>query len=132
MLRVNGFYGHVKRNDLRSAAMFAGFLVAFQIVAAVALFLPLLIFDARHAPFFYGFSGYLERYVPLVAAAGGALFLVRFGRHVASVRATVHFAYVDRRDHPRLVNAVETQAIAAGLPAQMNSSTLPLARAVVR
>ena len=41
MLRVNGFYGHVRRNDLRSAAMFAGFLVAFQIVAAVALVLPL-------------------------------------------------------------------------------------------
>ena len=116
MLRVNGFYGHVKRNDLRSAAMFAGFLVAFQLVAAVALFLPLFFLDPLHAPFVFGFSGYLERYAPLVLAAGGAMFLVRFSRHVASVRATVAFAYVDRRTHPRLVDAVETQAIAAGLP----------------
>ncbi len=116
MLRVNGFYGHVKRNDLRSAAMFAGFLVAFQLVAAVALFLPLFLLDPRHAPFVFGFSGYLERYAPLVLAAGGAMFLLRFSRHVASVRATVAFAYVDRRTHPRLVDAVETQAIAAGLP----------------
>ncbi|MBD0270501.1 MAG: M48 family metalloprotease, partial [Acetobacteraceae bacterium] len=116
MLRVNGLYGHVRRNDLRSAAMFIGFLVAFQLVAAVALFLPLVVLDMRHAPFFFGFSGYAERYVPIVAAAGCALFLIRFRRHVASVRATAAFRYVDRRTDPRLVNIVETQAIAAGLP----------------
>ena len=51
MLRVHGFYGHVRRNDLRSLAMFAGFVVAFQIVAAVALLPPLLFLDIAHAPF---------------------------------------------------------------------------------
>ena len=115
MLRVNGFYGHVRRNDLRSAAMFAGFLVAFQIVAAVALFLPLLFFDLRHV-WFYDPLGYLARYAPVVLAAGGVLFLVQFSRHVASVRTTVAFRYVDRWAEQRLFDAVQTQAIAAGLP----------------
>jgi Zn-dependent protease with chaperone function len=113
-MRINGFYGHVRRNDLRSFVMFAGFTVAFQIVAAVALFPALLVFDIRHAPLFP--LGYLERYVPLVALVSVLLFIIRFSRHVASVQANVAFTYVDRRTDARLVNIVETQAIAAGLP----------------
>jgi Zn-dependent protease with chaperone function len=115
MLRVHGFYGHVRRNDLRSLAMFAGFVVAFQIVAAVALLPPLLFLDIAHAPFFL--LGYVERYVPIVFVLGLGFFVVRFSRHVASVQATVAFAYIDRRTDPRLVNVVETLALAAGLPA---------------
>jgi Zn-dependent protease with chaperone function len=115
MLRVHGFYGHVRRNDLRSLAMFAGFVVAFQIVAAVALLPPLLFLDIAHAPFFL--LGYVERYVPIVFVLGLGFFVVRFSRHVASVQATVAVAYIDRRTDPRLVNVVETLALAAGLPA---------------
>ena len=115
MMRVNGFYGHVARNDLRSGAMFAGFLVAFQIVAAITLLLPLLLLDIGHA-WVFSPLGYATRYVPLVFAAGGVLFLVQFARHVASVRSTVDFRYVDRWAEPRLFDAVQTQAIAAGLP----------------
>lgn len=114
MLRVHGFYGHVRLNDLRSLAMFAGFLVAFQIVSAVALFPPLLLLDTMHAPLFP--QSYLGRYGIAVAVVGVAIFLLRFSQHVASVRATVDFAYVDRRTDPRLVNMVESLAIAAGLP----------------
>ena len=87
MLRVHGFYGHVRRNDLRSLAMFAGFAVAFQIVAAVTLFVPLIFLDLKHLPFFS--LGYLERYAPIVFVVGLGLFLHRFLRHVASVRASV-------------------------------------------
>ncbi len=115
MLRVHGFYGHVRQNDLRSVAMFAGFLVAFQLVTAMALALPLLFIDSRHSPLL-GPLGYLARYGPFVLAAGVGLFLLRFTRHVSTVRATVDFAFVDRRAEPRLVNIVEQQAIAAGLP----------------
>jgi Zn-dependent protease with chaperone function len=115
MLPVNGFYGHVRRNDLRSAAMFAGFAVAFQLVAAAMLLLPLLVFDPMHAPIFFP-AEYMSRYAPVVFLAGCGLFLKMFRRHVASVRASVDFADVTRRDEPRLVRIVETQALAAGLP----------------
>src|SRR3954453_15474268 len=115
MLRVNGFYGHVRRNDLRSLAMFAGFVVAFQIVAAVVLFLPLFVLDALHSPLFP--LRYAGRYVLIVAVLSIAFFLLRFSQHVATVRANVDFIYVNRRPDPRLVNLVETLAISARLPA---------------
>ena len=115
MLRVNGWYSHVRRNDLRSVAMLAGFLVAFQIIAVVALALPLLNSDMAHAPI-PNIGGYATRYVPAVFVLGAALFLFQFLRHGATVRNAVRFTLVERRSDPRLVNIVETQAIAAGLP----------------
>jgi Zn-dependent protease with chaperone function len=115
MLPVHGFYGHVKRNDLLSVVMFAGFLLALQLLAAVVLFLPLLIYDIDHSPF-HNFTGYLWRYASLVCAGGAFLFLAQFLFHVHFVRANVDFDYVDRYSHPRLCNIVETLAIGAGLP----------------
>jgi len=114
VLRVNGFYGHVRRNDLRSLAMFAGFLLAFQLMAAVALFLPLFFIDMANAPFIS--AGYFKHYVPFVFVVGIALFVRQLSRHVATVRATVDFVEIERRRDPRLVNIVESLAIAAGLP----------------
>ena len=118
MLRVHGFYGHVRKNDLRSVVTFAGFLIAFQVIAAGVLAVPLLFLDFAHAPLLFP-SAYALRYGPAVFVLGVALFVVRFARHVASVQASVGFASVDRRSEPRLVNLVETTAIAAGLPLLM-------------
>ena len=115
MLPVNGFYGHIRSNDLRSMAMFAGFAIAFQVMAAALLFFPLIFLDTRHSALHP--SAYLERYVPAVFVASLAIFLLRFIRHVARVRATIAFTDVNRRTEPRLVNIVETLAITAGLPA---------------
>ena len=61
MLPVHGFYGHVRHNDLLSVVMFAGFLLALQLLAAVVLFLPLLIYDIDHAPGVVGPSGMRPR-----------------------------------------------------------------------
>lgn len=115
MLPVNGFYGHVRANDLRSLTMFAGFLVAFQLVAAVALTLPLIFLDTRHVPIFSPFA-YAAKYGPPVLGLGIVLFVWSFLRHVASVRDSACFEEVDRFQERRLVDIVETMAIAAGLP----------------
>lgn len=115
MLRVNGFYGHVRRNDLRAIAMFAGFLLAFQLLAAVVLFVPLVFLDIGHA-LILDPLGYCTRYVPLVFAAGVFLFLKGFFRHIATVQTSVSFAFADRRTEPRLCRIVETLALGAGLP----------------
>lgn len=112
---VKGFYGHVERNDLRSLVMFAGFAVASQILGAAVLFLPLMFFDGRHS-LILDASGYVERYVPLIFLLSAGLFLHKFVRHVTDVRVSTHFDYVERARNPRLVNMVEQQAIAAGLP----------------
>ncbi|HZF42313.1 MAG TPA: M48 family metalloprotease [Sphingomonadaceae bacterium] len=116
MLRVNGFVGHVRRNDMLSLAMFAGFALAFQMIAAAVLFVPLLIFDTAHAPVL-GNGAYFARYAWLMLLLSFGLFLIGFGLHSDQVRESVGFTIVDRRSHPRLVNIVEQMAIAAGLPA---------------
>lgn len=115
MLPVHGFYGHVKHNDLLSVVMFAGFLLALQLLAAVVLFVPVLVYDVDHA-LFVNSAGYAWRYASLVCAVGAAVFLAQFFFHVHTVRADVYFDYVDRYSHPRLCNIVETLAIGAGLP----------------
>jgi Zn-dependent protease with chaperone function len=115
MLPVHGFYGHVQRNDWLSVAMFTGFLLALQLIAAVVLFVPLLMLDVEHAPLF-NFGGYAKRYASLVCAVGAVAFLVQFFLHVRLVRVNVAFDYAYRWSHPRLCNIVETLAIGAGLP----------------
>jgi hypothetical protein len=55
-MQVNGLYGHVRSNDVRSLALFAGFVVAFHLLAALALFVPLAMHDPDHAPL-YGWTG---------------------------------------------------------------------------
>ena len=114
-MQVNGLYGHVRSNDVRSLALFAGFVVAFHLLAALALFVPLAIHDPDHAPL-YGWTGYLVRWVPIVTVIGALLFAVQMAWHVRTVRRRTDFRFVDDHDEPRLCRIVEPLTIAAGLP----------------
>lgn len=114
MARPKGFYDHVRRNDIMSVAMFGGFALAFQLIAAVVLCLPLMLFDAEHAPVLAPVD-YLWRYAFLMLALSVGLFLIGFAFHSDQVRSSVGFAFVERRTHGRLVNIVEQMAIAAGI-----------------
>jgi Zn-dependent protease with chaperone function len=114
-MRVNGLYGHVRSNDVRSLAMFAGFVAAFHLLAMLALLVPLVMLDPEHAPL-YGWTGYLVRWVPIVTVIGALLFAVQMAWHVRTVRRKTEFRFVDAADEPRLCRIVEPLAIAAGLP----------------
>jgi Zn-dependent protease with chaperone function len=114
-MQVNGLYGHVRSNDVRSLALFAGFVVAFHLLAALALFVPLAMHDPDHAPL-YGWTGYLVRWVPIVTVIGALLFAVQMAWHVRTVRRRTDFRFVDDHDEPRLCRIVEPLTIAAGLP----------------
>src|SRR5262245_575339 len=114
-MRVNGLYGHVRSNDARSLALFAGFVAAFHLLAMLALFVPLAMLDPGHAPL-YGWTGYLVRWVPIVTIIGAVLFAVQMAWHVRTVRRRTDFRFVDDQDEPRLCRIVEPLAIAAGLP----------------
>jgi Zn-dependent protease with chaperone function len=113
-MRVNGLYGHVRRNDARSLALFAGFVAAFHLLAALGLLVPLAMFDPDHAPL-YGWAGYLVRWVPIVTVIGALLFAVQMAWHVRTVRRRTDFRFVDDQDEPRLCRIVEPLTIAAGL-----------------
>jgi Zn-dependent protease with chaperone function len=114
-MRVNGLYGHVRRNDARSVALFAGFVVAFHLLAALGFVVPLAMFDPEHAPL-YGWMGYLTRWVPIFTIVGALLFAVQMAWHVRAVRRKTAFRFVDHADEPRLCRIVEPLVIAAGLP----------------
>jgi Zn-dependent protease with chaperone function len=115
-MRVNGLYGHVRSNDVRSLALFAGFVAAFHLLAVLALVVPLAMYDPDHAPL-YGWTGYLIRWVPIISVIGVLLFAVQMAWHVRTVRRRTEFRFVDDQDEPRLCRIVEPLAIAAGLPA---------------
>jgi Zn-dependent protease with chaperone function len=114
-MQVNGLYGHVRSNDARSLVLFAGFVVAFHLLAALALVVPLAMLDPDHAPL-YGWTGYLVRWVPIVTVIGALLFAAQMAWHVRTVRRRTDFRFVDDHDEPRLCRIVEPLAIAAGLP----------------
>src|SRR5215813_13850933 len=114
-MRVKGLYGHVRSNDARSLALFAGFVAAFHLLAMLGLPVPLAMLDPDHAPL-YGWMGYLVRWVPIVTVVGAVLFAVQMAWHVRTVRRRTDFRFVDDHDEPRLCRIVEPLAIAAGLP----------------
>src|SRR3979409_875952 len=112
-MRVNGLYGHVRSNDVRSLALFAGFVAAFHLLALFTLLVPLAMLDPQHAPL-YGWMGYLIRWVPLVTLVGGVLFAGQMAWHVSTGRRGTDFRFVDNQDEPRLCRIVEPLVIAAG------------------
>ncbi len=114
-MQVNGLYGHVRSNDVRSLALLAGFVAAFHVLAMLGLVVPLATFDPDHAPLL-GWTGYLVRWVPIVTVVGAVLFAVQMAWHVRTVRRRTDFRFVDDHDEPRLCRIVEPLAIAAGLP----------------
>jgi Zn-dependent protease with chaperone function len=114
-MRVNGLYGHVRSNDVRSVVLFAGFVAAFHLLAMLALLVPLAMLDPGHAPL-YGWTGYLLRWVPIVTVIGAVSFAVQMAWHVHTVRRRTDFHFVHDWDEPRLCRIVEPLAIAAGLP----------------
>ncbi|MCW3798062.1 M48 family metalloprotease [Sphingomonas sp. BN140010] len=109
-----GLYGHVRSNHLRSLVLFAGFLVAFHLMAGAVLTLPLLLFDPGHAPVI-GAGGYSRRYLLPLTAIGAVIFLVRYWWHVSAVHRDTGFRYIDGCDEPRLVRLLEPLILAAGL-----------------
>src|SRR3954465_4543598 len=111
-MQVNVRYGPVRSNDARSLALFAGFVVAFHLLAMLGLIVPLAVFDIDHAPL-YGWTGHLIRWVRVVPVVGSVLFAAQMGGHFRTGRRKTDFRFVDDQDEPRLCRIVEPLAIAA-------------------
>ena len=116
MAAPTGLYGHVQANHSRSLLLFAMFLVAFQLLGVVTLWIPLLLFDPSHDPLYHPLA-YVRRYVPLLFLLSFVLYAAQMWWFVGSVRRRTRFHYVDSDDEPRLCRILEPLAIAAGIPA---------------
>jgi Zn-dependent protease with chaperone function len=109
-----GLYEQVQANHRRSLMLFAMFAVAFQLLAVVTLFLPLLLIDPAHAPVFETMA-YIRRYVPLVFLLSAVLFAAQYWWFVGAVRRQTGFRYVDSNDEPRFCRILEPLSINAGI-----------------
>ena len=116
MAKPIGLYGWTRSNDGRSTGLFLGFLFIIQLLAALALTLPLIVLDGEHAPFL-GWSGYLVRYASLVLVASVLWFAAKLWWHMETVKRAVGFRFIDDEDEPRLCRLLEPLIILAGLPA---------------
>ena len=114
MLRVNGFFGHIQRNNLRSALMFLGFAVACQLIGIAMLVGLMMFFDQQHHPL-HDLSSYFQKYGVVIFLISAVLLLMRFGLHVSIVRKTANFKIVAPGLEPRLCKIVEVLAIGAGI-----------------
>ena len=114
-MRVNGFYGHIQRNRLRSLVMFGGFLLAMQIIAAVVLETPLF-FLAMKSSLLWDPKAYFHAFGLPVAGASLILFAGNYFSHLNAVQELSGFRKVSIHDEPRLWRIVEMQAMLAGLP----------------
>jgi Zn-dependent protease with chaperone function len=114
-MRVNGFYGHIQRNRLRSVVMFGGFLVAIEIIAAVVLTVPLFFLAPKYCPLLE-LTAYFSAFGLPVAGAGLVLFAGNYFWHLDNIQELSGFQKVTVHDEPRLWRIVEIQARLVGLP----------------
>lgn len=114
MAAPTGLYGHVQANHSRSLLLFGMFLVAFQLLGVVTLWIPLLLFDPAHDPLDHPLA-YVRRYVPLLFLLSFILYAAQMWWFVGSVRRRTKFQYVDSAEEPRLCRILEPLAIAAGI-----------------
>ena len=115
MAAPTGLYGHVQANHSRSLLLFGMFLVAFQLLGVVTLWIPLLMFDPAHNPLDHPLA-YAARYVPLLFLISFILYLGQMWWFIGAVRRRTKFHYVDSVEEPRLCGILEPLAIAAGIP----------------
>ncbi|MEM7216138.1 MAG: M48 family metalloprotease [Pseudomonadota bacterium] len=114
MLKVNGLYGHVAQNNLRSLWVFSGFAVAFQIICAVILTPYLMFFDTQNL-YFINPVGYAKVYMFPVFVFGAVYFGMNFYLHINSIRDELGFDDARGQDLQRLNRLVEPLSITAGI-----------------
>ncbi|MBL8586948.1 MAG: M48 family metalloprotease [Methylobacteriaceae bacterium] len=118
MLSVQGLYGHIRKNDTRSLALFLGFALAVEVMA-LGFFVPVLLFMKIGASL-GGESRFpwatLGWYFAGGLGIGLAWFVHHLVRHVKDAREGSGFAFIERSRERRFHDLLEQLAIANGLP----------------
>jgi heat shock protein HtpX len=113
-MAVRGFVTHARHNDRLTLMMFGGFVLAVEILGALALTFFTLFLDPAHTIFVDPFA-YVGRYFLPVAAVGVAVFAYFYFGHANEVRDKLGSRLVDRRLEPRLWRIVDLQCAALGI-----------------
>lgn len=110
-----GLYGHIQANRLRSVILLAGFVVLLHVL----LFSLLLILEAFYGGSFEEIAGAAAgRFwssVPLAAIIAGIWFVIAWFSHHRLIEMATGARKVDRKDAPKLYNALENLCISRGI-----------------
>ena len=111
-----GYVTHAAQNRRRLARYIAGYIVAFQLIGAFALTVPLLLFDPLHT-ILSDPAGYALRYAVPLGVISALIFWSIYRGHADAVRAALDIRDVTRADEPRFVAIAEEQCTALGVRA---------------
>ena len=113
-MAVRGFVTHARHNDRLTLYMFGGFILAVELLGALALTFFTIFLDPAHTIFVDPLA-YLGRYFLPVGAVGAAVFAYFYFGHADQVRDKLGSRLVDRRLEPRLWRIVDLQCQALGI-----------------
>lgn len=113
-MAVHGYITHAAHNRRYTALLVLGYILAFEIIGAFALTLPLLNYDYEHT-ILSNPVGYAIRYALPIAAFAALVFWRAYRGHANAVTEALGVRIVIRRDEPRFVQIAEEQCTALGV-----------------
>ena len=113
-MAVHGYITHAAHNRRYTTWLVLAYILAFELIGAFALIMPLLIWDHEHT-ILSNPLGYALRYALPIAALAGLMFWVMFRGHAKAVTHALGVRIVSREDEPRLVHVAEEQCTALGV-----------------
>ena len=122
MASVNGFYGHKRKNHVRSLVMFLGFALTLQFTMGALLASPLVLISAyidSHNPFPTLFDrplDYFKTFGPGIFCVSIILFYLNYWFHEAITKYTTGYRIETGPRYRQLSNIVAQIAITAGVP----------------
>jgi Zn-dependent protease with chaperone function len=113
-MAVHGYVTHAASNRRFTALLVLGYVLAFELIGAFALILPLLIFDQEHT-ILSNPLGYALRYALPLGAVSALLFWQLYRGHAKAVARSLHITMVSRQDEPRFVAIAERACTTLGV-----------------
>jgi Zn-dependent protease with chaperone function len=113
-MAVHGYVTHAARNSRYTSLLVLGYVLAFEVIGAFALIMPLLYWDYEHT-ILSNPAGYALRYALPIAVAAALTFWLIFRGHAKAVTDALGVQIVSRRDEPRFVQIAEEQCTALGV-----------------
>src|SRR5882757_9566304 len=113
-MAVHGYITHAAHNRRYTAWLVLGYILAFELIGAFALTMPLLQFDHEHT-ILSNPVGYAVRYAVPIAVLAGLVFWWMYRGHAKAVTHQLGIQIVTRQGEPRFVQVAEEQCTALGV-----------------
>lgn len=118
MFQAYGLYGHIQANRLRSLLLLLGFVVLLQMLQFSIYLLGAAYFEfgaSFDEIWRYAVAQFMRTW-PLATLIALAWFAIAFAGHHALIRFATGAKGVERKEAPRLYNALENLCISRGIP----------------